>query len=276
MFDQAQRLRELTGVSGRAANSPTPVISVTSGKGGTGKSFLSFYLAQFLAQQGYKTLLIECDFNLSALSIHLDLTPTSTIYDLFAGNELFDNIPLQVADNFSILFGDNGKLDFPENRLGHIRNLFNTLYDRSHKYDFILLDNGAGIGSEVMEIIRNSTMNLLVSLQDTVAVMDAYVVVKMMLKNSIQIPQGVIINKCRTVDEGKTAFNNLNSATSHFFETEMQLVGVVEEDRELNDVKLISDEISELVDSTPLFTQIHAAANQIKSFSQLANNHQPL
>ena len=273
MFDQAQKLRELTSQTVKRDKFSTPVISVSSGKGGTGKSFISFYLSQFLAEQGYKTLLIECDFNLSALSIHLNLNPEATIYDLFLGQSLFNEIPVEVGDNLKIIFGDNGKLNFPENRIGHIRNLFNILYERIDDYDFVILDNGAGIGPEVMEVLKNSTMNLLVSLPDTVSIMDAYVVVKMMIKNSIDIPQGVIVNRCRNFNEGSAAFENLNSATSHFFKKEMNLIGVVEESSDFRNFQLFGNTSQNYLQKHPFLNGIKASAEKLTAFNQLANNH---
>jgi len=276
MFDQAQKLRELTGQSLQRNELSTPIISVTSGKGGTGKSFLSFYLSQSLASRGYKTLLIESDFNLSALSFHLNIEPTSTVFDLFTGGVLFEETPVEVSNNFSIIFGDNGKLNFPENRIGHIRNLFNLLYQRAAEYDFIILDNGAGIGSEVMEVIRNSTMNLIVTLPDTVAIMDAYVVVKMMLKNSIEIPMGVIINKCPSEDDGNAAFENLNSASTHFFKKELNLIGVIKESNQFKDIQLLNLNSPETTSNHPILSSISEASVRLTSFTHLANNRQPL
>jgi len=51
MIDQAYKLREYYHSSSLAEKQN--IISVTSGKGGTGKTFFSFYLSQFLAAQGY-------------------------------------------------------------------------------------------------------------------------------------------------------------------------------------------------------------------------------
>lgn len=272
MFDQAQKLRELTGQKIGKREFSTPIVSVTSGKGGTGKSLISFHLAQSLAIQGYKTLLVECDFNLSALSFHLNIEPSTTVFDLFTGNALFNEAPVEVSENLSIIFGDNGKLNFPDNKVGHIRNLFNLLYDRTGEYDIVILDNGAGIGPEVMEIIKNSTMNLIITLPDTVAVMDAYVVVKMMMKNSVDIPMGVIINKCQSAAEGNEAFGNLNLATTHFFEKELSLIGVIEENKDFREVKLL--EKNSL--NHPIFSAVEPLVKRFTSFAHLANNRHPL
>lgn len=274
MFDQAQKLRELTGVPVKKQEFSTPIISVTSGKGGTGKSLVSFYLSQFLAAQGFKTLLIESDFNLSALSVHLNIKPCATVFDLFTGSALFEEVQTEVSDNLSIIFGDNGKLDFPDNRMGHIRNMFNLIYDRAQEYDIIIIDNGAGIGNEVMEIIRNSTMNLIITLPDTVAIMDAYVVVKMMLKNSITIPMGIIINKCTSEKEGVEAFENLNSASSHFFDKQLELIGTIEENRQFKDVQLLNLDPSKTLPNQAVFNMINSAASRLASFTHLANNRQ--
>src|SRR3546814_5202128 len=45
----------------RAADDPCCVVAVQNFKGGVGKSTLSVHLAQYLAIQGYRVALIDCD-----------------------------------------------------------------------------------------------------------------------------------------------------------------------------------------------------------------------
>ena len=64
---------------------PLRVISVTSGKGGVGKSNVVVNLGLALAQRGLNVLLIDADLGLGNLDILLGLTPKLTLQDALAG-----------------------------------------------------------------------------------------------------------------------------------------------------------------------------------------------
>lgn len=272
MIDQAYKLREYYHSSSLAEKQN--IISVTSGKGGTGKTFFSFYLSQFLAAQGYKTLLVEFDFNLGSLAYHLDYETNNTIGDFFLGSILFDELPVEIQENFSIIFGDSGKINYPENLSSQVEKLLQKLLTINEKYDFIILDNGAGIGSHIFESLKYSAMNLIVTLPDPVSIMDAYVVIKLMAKNSINITKGIIINKCESQDEGQTAFNNLNSAAQHFFNEELNLVGIFTENKDFQNLSLHSTTLKTTSQNSKFLSELTRSAKRITTIAQLANNHQ--
>lgn len=272
MIDQAYKLREYYHSSSLAKKQN--IISVTSGKGGTGKTFFSFYLSQFLAAQGYKTLLVEFDFNLGSLAYHLDYETNNTIGDFFLGSILFDELPVEIQENFSIIFGDSGKINYPENLSSQVEKLLQKLLTINEKYDFIILDNGAGIGSHIFESLKYSAMNLIVTLPDPVSIMDAYVVIKLMAKNSINIPKGIIINKCESQDEGQTAFNNLKSAAQHFFNEELNLVGIFTENKDFQNLSLHSTTLKTTSQNSKFLSELTRSAKRITTIAQLANNHQ--
>lgn len=276
MFDQAQKLRDYYNSPVlKKADKNRQIISITSGKGGTGKTFAAFYLSQFLAKQGYKTLLVEFDFNLGSLSYHLNTNPDATICDLFSGSALFDETIVEVENNFSIILGDNGKLNFPENKVAHIRNFFGYLNNKASDYDYVILDNGAGISNEIFETIKHSTINLIVTTPDPVAVMDAYVVLKLMTKNSIDVYKGILINKCKTLEDGKTAFENLSKASHHFLKEDIFFAGSISNSNSADSLQLISSAGFAETSNQKLFNEFESTSQTICKIGQVANNHQP-
>lgn len=273
MIDQAFKLREYYQSS---ANQNKPqIISVTSGKGGTGKTFFSFYLSQILAAQGFKTLLVEFDFNLGSLAYHLDQSTDNTLGNFFLGSVLFEELPTEINENFSIVFGDNGKLNFPENLMSQIENFLKKLSNTSSQYDFILLDNGAGIGQHIFETLKYSSMNLIVTLSDPVAIMDAYVIIKLMAKNSLNQKKGIIVNKSTSSDEGQIAFKNLNNASQHFFKQKLNLIGIFPEDRTFQNLQLFENSFLDQEKRPPIISELNKAATRITTIGQMANIHQP-
>jgi len=91
------QLNDMRGLFGtrpwRSPDDPCCVVAVQNFKGGVGKSTLAVHLAQYLAIQGYRVALIDCDSQASATTLFgyvpdLDLTEDDTLYPFLRQDEL--------------------------------------------------------------------------------------------------------------------------------------------------------------------------------------------
>lgn len=118
--------------------------AIGSGKGGTGKTLVISQIAKFLAGDGKRVLLIDCD--LSAPNIHSFFgipSAEKSILDCFEDNEAIENLiqPTRVK-NLKIITGNQNGISFIA--IGHkqIKAFFSGL-ERVNA-DYILLDLGGG------------------------------------------------------------------------------------------------------------------------------------
>jgi flagellar biosynthesis protein FlhG len=65
----------------------TRIISVTSGKGGVGKTTVSVNLAISLARTGKKVLLFDGDLGLANINVLLGIIPEHNIYEVLKGRK---------------------------------------------------------------------------------------------------------------------------------------------------------------------------------------------
>jgi len=82
MADQAQGLRELVSGYQQSRSRPTRVITVTSGKGGVGKSNFTLNFALTLQSRGYKVLVFDADIGLANIDVLLGESPRYNLYHL--------------------------------------------------------------------------------------------------------------------------------------------------------------------------------------------------
>ena len=68
------------------------ILTVTSGKGGVGKTNFSVNLAVYFAQQGHKTCLFDADLGLANINILLGLYPEHNLEDVIDGRKTLKDI----------------------------------------------------------------------------------------------------------------------------------------------------------------------------------------
>ena len=125
-------------------------ISITSGKGGVGKTFFSVSFATLLASKGYKVLLIDCDFNLSNCFLALNITPEKDLLDFHRGENL--EKCLYKYKNLSLLSGRNGDNDIFSEKINLVDTILKSIVSLESEFDFIVLDSPAGIEEQALSI----------------------------------------------------------------------------------------------------------------------------
>lgn len=197
------------------------IISFSSGKGGTGKTFLSLNLAYLHSGKGNKVLLIDLDVSCANVHLLLNEYPQVTLEDYITGRMLFGEIITNYKPNLDIVFGTSGLLT-DESMVKQIENGISQVHT---KYDIILLDMGPGITHFAEKIISQCSNNIIVMTPEPTSVMDAYAMVKMLSLAEYKGVNNIIINKCIDPEDHKTAFNNLQNACRNFLKTEVNKLG---------------------------------------------------
>ena len=116
-MDQASRLRHIVeeqksrGQAGAFGEKQAPhlrVISVTSGKGGVGKTSVVANLALALTRLGNRVLILDADLGLGNVDVLLGLNPRYTIQHVFSGEKKLQEIIINVPSGFHLLPAASG------------------------------------------------------------------------------------------------------------------------------------------------------------------------
>jgi flagellar biosynthesis protein FlhG len=273
MFGQAERVLELnrssTGVTkGRKAKT----FVFTSGKGGTGKTFLSLNIAHAFSRQ-YKILFIDFDRNLSNANIMVNEIPEKTVLDFFSGKKLLHETIVEYETNLHFIFGDSGRLNYPHLKNESIIYFFNQLKKIQPGYDFIFIDTGSGASDEILSILQKVDINVIITTPEPTAVMDAYVILKLLNSHNYKGEKTIIINKCNSEEEGKAAFTNLTSAAGHFLHEKLNLVGIICFDQAVGKTIMAQEPILKRFPLSEASRQILQVADSLYEFAHMVNIH---
>ncbi|MBI3124079.1 MAG: AAA family ATPase, partial [Ignavibacteriales bacterium] len=181
MNGQASRLIQLRQLEEREKQFPaSKIVSICSGKGGTGKTFFAANFAYQLSNLGKKVLLVDLDLNFSNLNILLNQATQEVISEFFEQKKSLREIVFSYNTNLDLVFGDSGREDYPRVSKEVLDYLFISLSRISDDYDFIILDSSAGADELTLHQLVRSDYNIIVTSPEPTAVMDAYVIIKLL------------------------------------------------------------------------------------------------
>lgn len=232
-MDQAERLRKMVSEQ-TTPKRVSRVITVTSGKGGVGKSSISVNLAIALSRLGNKVIIFDADFGLANVEVMLGIRPVYNLADLmFRGKSLSDIITMG-PENIGFISGGSGIQELTNLTRDQIIYLIQKLVELDEKADIIIIDTGAGISDSVMEFIAASTEVLLVATPEPTSLTDAYALLKALNRRTDNPAQNMVIkmvaNRVESYTEGKELYNKLNLVVSKFLDIKLDFLGAVIKD----------------------------------------------
>lgn len=230
-MDQAQNLRNIIKQKTETRESLARVITVTSGKGGVGKTSVSVNLAIQLSKLGKKVIIMDADFGLANIEVMLGTRPKHTLADvMLRGMELKDVITTG-PENIGFLSGGSGIKEMANMNRNQIATFVRRLYELDNMADVIIIDTGAGISDAVMEFVVASSEVIVVATPEPTSITDAYSLLKTLKRNVDFDEQNTVIklvgNRVRKREEGVELFQKLSMVVKKFLGINLELIGVI-------------------------------------------------
>jgi flagellar biosynthesis protein FlhG len=207
------------------------VLSVTSGKGGVGKTNLSVNLAYCLSRMGRKVVLLDADLGLANVDILLGLTPKLNLFHLFHEGVDLKQILMETPYGFSILPASSGVSDMLALSTGQKLDLLEAMDYLEGKINYLIVDTGAGINDNVIYFNLAARERLLVLTTEPTSLTDAYALIKVMHLNHDVHRFRVLVNMAPGAKAAKAVYEKLSTACDHFLSgISLDFVGTVPAD----------------------------------------------
>jgi flagellar biosynthesis protein FlhG len=211
----------------RVHDTPCVKISVTGGKGGVGKTSIALKAAQEFARAGYRTLLIDCDSNLSNTAIKLGLPLDNKFEKLLSAEIQFEECLIQNG-NFHLLPACNGSVEIFEKKLNFDEIIIDIITSHEHEYDYILLDCPAGVGKEALTLNAYCDHRWIVVTPDKSSITDSYSLTKLLAGRFGIKENHLIVNMHQSEKQYQKVVLTLSETIENFLGARTMILGGIQ------------------------------------------------
>ncbi|MBS3994716.1 MAG: MinD/ParA family protein [Alkaliphilus sp.] len=245
MKDQAQKLRDIVKNGSKTVKwditknsslaiteegDKTRVITVTSGKGGVGKTNFTINLGLALAKLGYKVTILDADLGLANIDVIIGLIPQYTLANVIRKEKTLQEIIVEGPRGVKIISGGSGLKEMVNLSESQLIDLVDSLKAIGKSSDFILIDTGAGINNAVLTFVYAATEVILITTPEPTSITDAYAVLKNIVAEDKDKVIRLLINRVESNEEGISIYNKINNASQRFLDISIQKLGYLYDD----------------------------------------------
>lgn len=263
-MDQAEQLRNIIKMNHIRQKSTARVITITSGKGGVGKSNVAINLGIQLKKMGLRVIILDADFGLANIEVMFGTIPKYSLKDVIDGKKSFRDIITEGPLGVQFISGGNGIEGLSDLNKLQLSNLLRGMEQLDQLADVILIDTGAGISDNVLEFVACGNEVLLVTTPEPTSLTDSYSLLKALnnyskfSKENTEIK--IVANKVSNMVEGRNLHTKLNLVTEKFLGMSLGFLGAVPVDEQV---------IKAVMQQTPISIS-YPNAKASKAFARLS------
>ncbi len=194
----------------------TRTISITSGKGGVGKTTLTSNLALRLSQTGNKVLIFDGDLGMANVDILYGVKAGGNIHDVIMGDKTVEEILIEVAKDVFLIPGGSGILEFNNLNSFQRRTMIEAVSTLPQDFDYLLIDTAPGIADNVLYLNAAAQTISVVITPDPASLADSYALIKVLHQKYKENKFSIICNNVRDEAEGAGLYQRFNDVVNKF------------------------------------------------------------
>ena len=140
-MDQAEQLRNIVKLEEQNNISNAKVITITSGKGGVGKSNMAVNLAVHFRKMGKRVIIFDADFGLANVEVMFGTVPKYNLTKLLEGEMRIEEIITKGPEDIGFISGGSGIIGLNNLTKPQIDYLISNLSSLNELTDILIIDN---------------------------------------------------------------------------------------------------------------------------------------
>jgi len=205
----------------------TRVISITSGKGGVGKTNIVANLGYSLRKAGNRVLIFDADLGLGNLDVLLGLIPQYNLSHVIEGQKRLSEIIITGPGGIHILPASSGIQELTRLSSAQKNVMFYELNVLLSEYDIVLFDTAAGISSNVLAFNASANEIMIVVTPEPTSITDAYALMKILSVDYQEKNFRLIVNMAKCVKEADEVSRHLCLVAERFLDVSIEYFGSI-------------------------------------------------
>jgi flagellar biosynthesis protein FlhG len=192
------------------------VISVSSGKGGVGKTNVVANLAFAFTQLQKRVLVLDADLGLANIDVLLGLTSQYTMEHLLKREKRIFDILIKGPGGMSIMPASSGVLELVELNESQKIFLLNELDLLAETVDILLIDTAAGISANVLYFNLAAEESIVISTPEPTSITNANTLIKVLSTKYKKKNFTILINSAHNSQEAREVYKKISLFVDHF------------------------------------------------------------
>lgn len=218
-------------IRGKVKGSGAEIVTVSSGKGGAGKTFFATNFAVELKKRGYRVLIFDSDINLSNTYLLLNIDNSNEFRRFISGEIGISEVIQKGVGGVDVLYAGeeiDTLITLDDQKIG---NIVSELQKIENKYDYIIIDTQAGLHPLNLDLILYSSRNIIIANPEITSLVDLYKLIKIAALKKPGIYFDLVVNKALSVKSAADIYSKIKDTVSKFrIRSEINFLGYILED----------------------------------------------
>jgi flagellar biosynthesis protein FlhG len=205
----------------------TRTISITSGKGGVGKTTMISNIALSLANQGKCVLILDGDLGMANVDIMFGVRPQRTIYDLLSGECELSEVMTQISPNLYLIPAGNGIVELQNLSSAQKRAILDQVSELDMGFDYMLIDTAPGIDDNVLYLNSAAQEIHVIITPDPASIADSYALIKVLNRLHHEEKFKILCNQVKDEAEGLALYGRFADVVNRFLYVSLDYQGCI-------------------------------------------------
>ncbi|OFZ14027.1 MAG: flagellar biosynthesis switch protein [Bdellovibrionales bacterium RBG_16_40_8] len=250
----------------------TRTISVTSGKGGVGKSTLISNMALKLSQEGHRVLILDGDLGMANIDVMFGVRCHYTVEHVLAEEKTLKEILVEIYPNVFLIPGGSGVYGLQRIDTYHKKLLLDEVSELEGGFDYMLIDTASGIDDNVLYLNSAAQETLVVVTPEPASLTDAYALIKILNIRLGENRFSVVVNMALDEREAMNIYRRLSDVAQKFLCISLDYKGFVPLDANLRAATKSQQLVLQMSPGSPSSYAIRALTEKFSGYTSIATS----
>jgi flagellar biosynthesis protein FlhG len=187
-------------------------------------------VAVALSQLGKSVLVLDADLGLANVDVLLGLKSGRNLSDVIEGRCKLEDVMLTGPGGIQIIPAASGVDSLLTLEASERTELLKAVETVAQRFDYLLIDTSAGIGSDVVFFNAAASEVVFVVNPEPTSLTDSYALMKVLRQRQGRSRFSMIANRVKDQAEARACHRKLADAATRFLSSQVELVGSLPED----------------------------------------------